>query len=93
MCNFFCVILEHFVILDIILQLLCGAGNWDAEHWVMFFKQHMNDQMIREIQKLEDAETIVDSCLKVLLMETACLGIDSSKCRTILYRHVSHSVL
>ncbi|XP_060598813.1 uncharacterized protein LOC132752497, partial [Ruditapes philippinarum] len=59
-------------------QLLCGAGNWDAEHWKWFFRHHMNDQMIREIQKLEDSETIIDSCLKVLLMETACLGIDSS---------------
>ncbi|XP_060587788.1 uncharacterized protein LOC132743273 [Ruditapes philippinarum] len=56
---------------------MLGHNN-DAKYWKMFFMQHMNDQLITEIQTFENAETIIDVCLKVLIMETALLGKDSS---------------
>ena len=64
------------MILFLLLQLF--AHGYTADQWNLFFARHMKDSS-SVISELNDAESIIDVCLKLLMMETAFLGSDSSK--------------
>ncbi|XP_053388911.1 uncharacterized protein LOC128545987 [Mercenaria mercenaria] len=48
------------------------------ENLKLFFSRHINDSTLEEISSMDDVESVTDMCLQILIMETACLGIDSS---------------